>query len=96
MSLRQAKIEKKTYISSIQPSSMSTISQTYKSDVQRLTPVVVDALQRGSAAYEAGVYPLTISIFEKLPTEHHAQCFLGLINAHFQVPLCSPTPERIP
>ena len=75
---------------------MNTMPLTGKSGSQRPTPVVVDALQRGSAAYETGDYPLAISIFEKLPTEHQAQCFLGLINAHFQVPLCSPTPERIP
>ena len=53
--------------------------RTDKSGSQRPTQEVVDALQRGSTAYEAGDYRLALSILESLSTEPQAQCFLGLI-----------------
>ena len=58
---------------------MNTIPQTDKSGSQRPIPVVVDALRRGSAAYETGDYPLAHSILEGFSTEPQVQCFLGLI-----------------
>jgi len=58
---------------------MNTMPQTDKSGSQRPNPVVVDALRRGSAAYETGDYPLALSILEGFSTLPQVQCFLGLI-----------------
>ena len=58
---------------------MDDLARPDKRVNQRPAPEVVDVVQRGSAAYEAGDYVLALSILEDFSVEPQVQCFLGLI-----------------